>query len=157
MVERLGDVLANRQMPQFSSVIKCQRCGTVNDVSENQGALRCKRCNLFISVAAPKRKTFAKYNCWACFDTGLIEYEKQVDSILYKSNCRCTCAAGNKWPSDILTWDKVIGCPDARKLAERNKEKAEELKKEHQERLEEERREWLELKRQKEASRNERA
>jgi hypothetical protein len=127
-VERLGDVLTSREMPAASNTIKCQRCGAVNEIPDKKTAIRCKDCYMFIRLGNPKNRVFVKHNCWACLDTGLIEYEKQVDSILYKSNCRCTCDAGKKWPLDILTWDRVVGCPNIKFFEKKNKKEVDDKK-----------------------------
>ena len=132
-MERLEGVFAERKISNASKVvktIKCLRCGTINDIPENGATIRCRGCYMLIRFSNSARHVFRKYNCWACLDTGLLEFEKQFDNLIYASNCRCTCDAGKKWPSDIPTWNRVIGCPDIKFFEQKNKKPIEERKEE---------------------------
>jgi len=124
-MERLGELNRFRK-PEPVNVIKCLNCGTINKIPDDYTAFRCQKCYILIKVSTPNtsKKKFKEHNCWICFDTGLIEFKKQIDGILYTSSCRCTCKAGERWSRTIPTWDKVVGCPNANLIAKKNRDKA---------------------------------
>lgn len=111
-MESFADILAGMgQNEGDENTIPCRYCGARVQVAEpeKQFTLRCPSCGNEIRLSQ-KYRLFRKFIrpdeeeevCPYCWNTGIVEVQRQIDEQVYTFGYRCICQAGRNHPGTAI-------------------------------------------------------